>query len=105
MANSGPALDNVISSAFHWCKRSPNDWLYLEQFAGDIDVPFTLQNVIKLDRDVVLEISIWYIIKLFRLATDHSRVEATDQVIHKANVSETGSEFHQGQLPNQLPAR
>ena len=39
----------------------------LKQFAGDIDVPFTLQNVIKVDRDVILEISIWYIIKLFCL--------------------------------------
>ena len=39
------------------------------------------------------------------IATVYLRVEATDQVIHQANVSETGSEFHQGQLPNQLPER
>ena len=27
----GHAYDNVISSAFHWCKRLPHGWLYLEQ--------------------------------------------------------------------------
>ena len=50
MANSGPALNNVISSALHWCKRPLNGWLYIEKLGGGIDVPFTLQNVIKVNK-------------------------------------------------------
>ena len=37
-----------------------NGWLYLEHLAGEIDIAFTMQNVVE-----VLKISIGYIVKLF----------------------------------------
>ena len=44
-----------------------NGWLYLEHLAGDIDIPFNLGNVVEVHKDVVLKISIMYIVKLFCL--------------------------------------
>ena len=32
-----------------------NGWLYLEHLAGDIDIPFNLQNVVEVHRYVVLK--------------------------------------------------
>ena len=32
-----------------------NGWLYLEHLAGDIDIPFNLQNIVEVHRYVVLK--------------------------------------------------